>query len=429
MKKEIKVGLLGCGTVGSGVLKILQNNKAKIQNQTDASITVKQILVKDIQKKRADWVDKDILTTNPEQIISDSEIDIIVEVMGGIDPAKDYILRSIKNKKNIVTANKDIMSRFGQEILGLGDKESVDVYFEASVGGGIPIVRPLKNCLVGNRMNMVMGIINGTTNYVLTRMSQDDIDFNKALFEAQEEGYAEADPESDISGADAAAKIAILASIAFNARVKFNQVFKEGISEITTADIVYSREMGYVIKLVALAKITDGKIEARVHPTMIKNNHPLASVNGIYNAIFVVGDSVGEVMFFGQGAGSMPTASAVVGDIVEIARNLQYERTGKVGCTCFESLDVLPISDIYSSFYIRMTVLDKHGVLAQIAKAFGDNKVSIDSVVQKQSLGSNAELIFITHITKESDLRKALDDIDSLDVVEKVDNVIRVEVG
>lgn len=427
MKKEVNIALLGLGTVGSGVYKVLQSHQRDFRLKVGSELNLKAILVKDVKKKRVAKVDKNLFTDDFSLILKDPEIDIVVEVMGGIEPAKTYILKAIERGKAVVTANKELMSNYGQEILEAAEARGVDVFFEASVGGGIPIIRPLKECLAGNKISKVMGIVNGTTNFILTRMSEENLPFEEALREAQERGYAESDPSADIEGDDATAKIAILASIAFNSRVTASQVYTEGISKITPKDLAYASELGYVVKLLALAKETNGELDVRVHPTMIPASHPLAAVRGVYNAIFVEGDAVGEVMFFGQGAGSLPAASAVVGDIIDASRNLKTGRSGRIGCTCFEEKKMKGIDEIKTSYYILMDALDKPGVLAKIAKAFGGSDVSLASVIQKGPRGETAELMFITHLTQEKNLRGALDKISQLEVVREVYNVVRVE--
>lgn len=430
--KKINVGLLGLGTVGSGVYKLLTRRRRDLRRLVDADLIIKRIAIKDLRELKTRplvRVDKSIVTENARAIINDPEIDIIVEVIGGIEPAKSFILEAINNGKQVVTANKELLAKFGKDIMEASDEKGVDVYFEASVGGGIPIIRALKESLAGNKISMVMGIVNGTTNFILTKMSEEMWPFRRALEDAQRRGYAERNPRQDIEGDDAQSKIAILASIAFNARVTADQVFKEGISAITPQDIVYAHEMGYTIKLIALAKEDKDGLDVRVHPTMISKNHPLASVRDVYNAIFVEGDAVGEVMLFGQGAGSLPAASAVVGDIIEVARNLQYGRSGKVGCTCFETKRVKPIDEIVTSYYLLMGAVDKPGVLAKVARVFGDSHVSLASVIQKRTRGNLAELVFVTHMVQEKNLKQALRKIAKLDVVDRVYNVIRVEGG
>lgn len=427
MKKDINIGLLGLGTVGSGVYRILTRHHDDFRLKVGADLNIKAILEKDVSKADAVGADRSLVTNDASSIIDDPDIDIMVEVLGGVEPAKTFILQAIESGKHIVTANKELLAGYGKDIFEAADAKGVDVYFEASVGGGIPIIHPLKECLASNKIIKVMGIVNGTTNYVLTRMAEEGCLFKEALEEAQAKGYAERDPSADIEGRDAAAKIAILASIAFNSRVTSPDVYMEGISRVTPEDIMYAGEMGYVIKLIALAKEEKDGLDVRVHPAMIPRDHPLASVRGVYNAIFVEGDAVGEVMFFGPGAGSMPAASAVVGDILDVARNLQYGRSGKVGCTCFETKKIKKIEEINSGYYLLMNVVDRPGVLAKIAKAFGDNDVSLASVIQKGPRGANAELVFVTHLTREKNLRVALKVIEGLDVVNEVCNVIRVE--
>ncbi len=427
MRKQVNIGLLGLGTVGSGVYKILTRHKENFGQKIGATINLKRILEIDTARVDELGIDRNIVAGDFSLIVNDPEINIIVEVIGGIEPARTFILQALDSGKHIVTANKELMASHGEEILKKADEKKLDVYFEASVGGGIPIIRPLKQCLIGNKISKVMGIVNGTTNFILTQMSQAGCPFDEALEEAQRRGYAERDPSADIEGHDAAAKIAILASIAFNSRVPSSQVYTEGISNITPQDITYARELGCVVKLVAIAKEGNSELEVRVHPTMIPCSHPLASVEGVYNAIFVVGDAVGEVMFFGEGAGSMPAASAIVGDIIDIVRNIQYGSSGRIGCTCFETKKIKPIDEINSSFYLLMNVFDKPGVLAQIAKVFGNNNVSLASVIQRGPRGENAELMFLTHLVKEKNLHAALEGIRELPVVHEVSNVIRVE--
>lgn len=430
MKKRINIGLLGLGTVGSGVYKILQRRKGELSRLVHADLVVKKIAIKDLAELKTRAlvkVDRKIVTTNAMEIIRDPEVDIVVEVIGGVDPARRFVLEAIKRGKQVVTANKEVIANHGKEVLEAADAKGVDFYFEASVGGGIPIIRPLKESLSGNRISEVIGIVNATTNFILTKMSEEAMPFKEALHLAQQHGYAERNPSQDIQGDDAAAKIAILASIAFNARVQARQVYREGIAKITQEDILYAHEMGYAIKLIALAREEKDGLDVRVHPAMIPKNHPLAAVRGVYNAIFTVGDSAGETMFFGQGAGSMPAASAVVGDIIEVARNLQYERSGKIGCTCFEIKKVKPIDDIITSYYLLMGAVDKPGVLAKISKAFGDSEVSLASVIQKRLRGRLAELVFVTHPVREKNLRISLRRIERLNVVEKIYNIVRVE--
>lgn len=426
-KDRITIALLGLGTVGSGVYRILSKHKEDFEKRLGLSLVSKAFLEKDLSRADELGISRELVTSDFESIVSNPEIDVVVEVLGGTEPAKTFIERAIEKGKSVVTANKELMAKHGEEILKAAAAKGVDVFFEASVGGGIPIVRPLRECLAGNKINKIMGIVNGTTNFILTRMSEAGESFEAALKEAQSLGYAERDPTADIEGYDAASKIAILASIAFNCRVIFEDVHKEGISGVTLTDIIYANEMGYVLKLIALAKEEDSGLDIRVHPMMIPKEHPLAAVSGVFNAIFVEGDAVGEVMFFGEGAGSMPAGSAIVGDIIDIARNLKYGGTGRLRVLNYEDKPIKKIGEINSSYYLLMEAADRPGVLAQVAKAFGDHQVSLASVIQKGPRGESAELVFITHLVREENLRRALKVIEGLEVVNKVQSVIRVE--
>ncbi|RJQ56341.1 MAG: homoserine dehydrogenase [Actinobacteria bacterium] len=427
-RRTVNISLLGAGTVGGGVWRVITEAE-DVSNKIGAELSIRHVLVKDLAELADDDVGLDpaLVTDDPQVALADPEVDVVVELIGGVHPALEFILRAIGDGKHVVTANKELMANHGAEILDAAEAKGVDVRFEASVGGGIPIIHPLKESLAANRIKRVMGIVNGTTNYVLSKMTDEWCSFDEALEEAKALGYAEADPSADLSGRDAAAKITILASIAFNTRMKGEEVFSEGIYNITADDIAYAAEVGYVIKLIALAQEVDGDLDVRVHPMMIPSTHPLAPVSGNYNAIFVQGDAVGDVMFFGQGAGRMPTASSVVGDIYDIARNIRHGCPGRLGCTCFREHRIRPIGEVASEFYLRLTAADRPGVLARVADAFGRHEVSLSSVIQKQSTGTAAELIFLTHPTKESDLRGALAEIGDLEVVSRVENVIRVE--
>ncbi|GAW93246.1 homoserine dehydrogenase [Calderihabitans maritimus] len=426
-KDSVQIGLLGLGTVGTGVLKVLTQNSSDIEQKVGKKIEVKKILVRDINKPRRVEVDPSLLTTEVQDILEDEDIDIVVEVMGGIEPAKDYVLEALHRGKNVVTANKDLLAEYGKELFEASAEHSSDLFFEASVAGGIPIIRPLKECLAGNRIEEVMGIINGTTNYILTKMTTEGSDFEEVLKQAQELGYAEADPTADVKGYDAARKIAILASIAFGTRVTFRDVYVEGITEISREDIEYARELGYVIKLLGIAREKDGVVEVRVHPALIPVCHPLAAVNDVFNAVFVRGDAVGEAMFYGRGAGELPTASAVVGDIIEVARDLNLGVTGRIACTCFTQKRIKPIGEVETKFYLRLKVKDQPGVLAGIASVFGNMDVSLASVIQKRREEDWAEIVLITHQVQEKNLRDALTIIRNLSTVDSVGNVIRVE--
>ncbi|NLO21186.1 MAG: homoserine dehydrogenase [Syntrophomonadaceae bacterium] len=424
----INVGLLGCGTVGSGVVELLDKNLGIISRRTGDVIELKRVVDQDLDKCRALGIKESKLSRNFDDILYDDEIDIVVELIGGIEPALTFIMKAMEHGKHVVTANKDLIAEKGKELFDMAQTHKVDFYFEASVAGGIPIIYPLKQSLAGNQIQEVIGILNGTTNYILSKMSEEGRAFADVLREAQELGYAEADPTADIEGLDAGRKIAILASIAFNSRVTVDDVYVEGISKITLNDIKFARELGYVIKLLAVAKQgEDGSIQARVHPAFLPRKHPLAAVNDVYNAVFVRGDAVGEIMHYGQGAGKLPTASSVLGDIIDIGRNILYKANGRISCTCYEDKKILDVSQLRAQFYIRMTVKDQPGVLAGIAGVFGSNNVSLATVLQTTYGGEMAELILITHQVEERDLNDSLVVLRGMPLVGNIDNVIRLE--
>jgi homoserine dehydrogenase len=424
-KRTIHIGQIGCGTVGSGVISILRDNADTISRRTGCRIAVKRVAVKDLSDPRYVELPDEIITTDAADIIRDPEIEIVVEVMGGIEPARTLVLEAINSGKNIVSANKELMSTHGGEILRAAEEKGVDVAYEASVGGGIPILLPLKQSLAGNEIDQILGIVNGTTNYVLTRMTEEGLSFSEAVAKAQSLGYAEADPSADVEGRDAAAKVAILASMAFNSRVTLDDVYAEGIASITTDDINFARDLGYVIKLLAVAKDEPDGISVRVHPTMIPDDHPLVAVRDENNAIFVSGDAVGELMFYGKGAGSLPAASAVVGDVISISRNML---TGGrlVGCTCFHAKPIKSIADVVCRYFMIFEVPDQPGVLARIAGVFGENGVSIKSVIQ-HGMGKEARIVLITHAVREESIRATIRGLEELEAVNRIASVIRVE--
>ncbi|NPV28635.1 MAG: homoserine dehydrogenase [Firmicutes bacterium] len=427
----VGIGLLGVGTVGSGVVKLLSENALQIVQRVGKRVEIKKVLERDPEKPRLLGIPRERVADSFEAVLKDPEVQIVVELLGGIDPARGYIREALRQGKHVVTANKDVIAAYGKELFEAAALGRADLYFEASVGGGIPVIRILKESLAANRIEEVIGIVNGTTNYILTRMSEEELDFATALRAAQAAGYAEADPSADIEGYDAARKIAILASIAFNTRVTPDDVFVEGISKIAPEDISYARELGYVIKLLAIARAREEEIEVRVHPAFLPQNHPLASVRGVFNAIFIRGNAVGETMFYGQGAGQMPTASAVVGDIMEIIRNMESKSTGRSACTCFLEKKIRPRGKISSKYYVRLVVKDQPGVLASIAGVFGNHQVSLASVIQKRTLVMSgeimAEIVVITHEVQEQNIQDALVIIRGLSIVGSVENVIRVE--
>ncbi|HEY5540614.1 MAG TPA: homoserine dehydrogenase [Coriobacteriia bacterium] len=425
--RTVRVGLIGLGTVGSGVVEILHRHGADFRSRAGVDIE----LVKFADRNTARFADlglpADRCVTDAQAVIDDPSIDVVIELIGGTGIAREVVLAALGAGKSVVTANKALLASHGEEVMAAAEANGVDILFEASVGGGIPIIGPLKHSLTSNEIQTVMGIVNGTTNYMLTRMAEDGLDYDTALAEAQAKGFAEADPTADVDGLDAAAKIAILSSIAFNSRVVMAQVPAEGIRSLTPEDLSYAREMGYTIKLLAIARRTDSGVDVRVHPTMIPSSHPLASVNGVYNAIYVVGDAVGETMFFGEGAGSLPAASAVVGDLIEQARRIQTGCAPLVGCTCTEKLAVRDIAQLETEYYVRLAVADKIGVLAAVATVFGNHGVSIGSVIQKRAESGVAQIVYVTHQAREADVRSALAEIEALEVVNAVASVVRVE--
>ena len=427
MKEAIKIGLLGSGTVGSGVVRVLKENMEEITARVGTHLVLAKVLVRDKKKPRP-YLDGIELTDRVEDILEDEEISVVVEVMGGLHPAKEYMLRAMEAGKSVVTANKDVVAQFGQELFDMAEKHDVDFRFEASVGGGIPIIMPLKQCLTANRISEVLGIVNGTTNYMLTKMSEEGMSYDDVLKEAQEKGYAEANPSADVDGLDAARKAAILSSIAFNMRISLADVSVEGITKITPEDISYAKNLGYVVKLLAIGKETDDGINVRVHPVFLPKEHPLASVNGVHNAIFVRGNAIGEAMFYGPGAGSLPTASAVVADIIDVSRDIVTHSFGRLNCTCYREKVLCPIEKTQSSYYVRLLVEDKPGVLGAIATAFGNADVSLQSVIQTQRNGNEqAEIVAITHCVSHANILAALGVLKALPVVSEVRNLIRVE--
>jgi len=427
VNQPIYVGLLGAGTVGSGVINILTDNAYNIENKVGAPVRIKKILVRNPAKVRNADLDIGLIVTNIDDVLNDDDISIVVEVMGGEQPAKDYMMRALEAGKHVVTANKDVVARYGRDLFVLAEKNHVDFLFEGSVGGGIPIIRPLKQCLAANRISEVMGIVNGTTNYMLTKMTRDRVDFAEVLAEAQAKGYAEADPTADVGGWDAARKIAILASIAFGTRISVDDVYVEGITNISLKDIEYASELGYVIKLLAIAKDDGNGINVRVHPAFIASTHPLAAVNDVFNAVFIKGDAVGETMFYGRGAGQMPTASAVTADIIDVARDIHHNVSSRILCTCYHEKPLQSVDQTESPFFIRLLVEDKPGVLAAIAGAFGAQQVSLNSVIQKRKVDSCAELVLITYKVSTANLRLAITSLSGMSVVREVQSVIRVE--
>lgn len=420
-----KIALLGMGTVGGGVYEIIERQKEEMPFKIGAALEVVKVLVRN-KAKYADRIPAEKLTDVWEDVIGDDSIDIVVEVMGGIEPARTYIKAALEKGKHVVTANKDLMAMHGHELLELAGEHHCDLLFEAAVAGGIPIIRPLKQCLAGNNITEIMGIINGTTNFILTKMKEDGMDFGEALQLATDLGYAEADPTADIEGYDAGRKLAIMASIAFHTSVTFDDVFTEGITKITAKDMRYAKEMGCSIKLLGIAKNTETGIEVKVHPTMIPENHPLAAVNDSFNAVFVHGDAVDDAMFYGRGAGVLPTGSAVVGDIMDVARNMLFHCNGRIGCSCYKNLPIKRIGDTTSRYYIRMRLEDRAGTLAAMAGVFAENDASIAILLQKETIENDAEIVVVTHEVAEKKFMDAIKKFSSMEMVKEISSIIRV---
>ena len=420
----VRVGVLGCGHVGSALIRLIAEHAPLVEARAGVKVEVTRVAVRNLAKERDVDIAASCFTHDAEEVVSDPSVDLVVEVIGGIEPARSLIKAALDGGKPVVTANKELLANFGRELFEAAEAAGVDLLFEASVCGGIPLIRPLRESLAGDRIRRLMGIVNGTTNFVLTRMSESGSSFHDALGEAQTLGYAERDPTADVEGFDAAAKAAIIASIAFGTWVVAGDVYREGISGLTAQDIDSARHLGYVVKLLAIAEDVDGEVAVRVHPAMVPAGHPLASVKDSFNAVFIEGDAVGDLMFYGRGAGGMPTASAVLGDLVDAAKNLTG---GGRGATMgvMGRKRVRPIDEMESQFYVLVEVADRPGVLAALASAFGTHGVSIKSM-QQQGIADDARLIFVTHKARERDLEATMHDVRQLDVVHKVGSILRV---
>ncbi|WP_303722586.1 homoserine dehydrogenase [Malonomonas rubra] len=430
---SIKIGLLGFGTIGTGVIRVLQKNADLLQQRLGTTLELAKIIDLDITTDRGVKVDTALLSTDVEEIISNPEIDIVIELIGGYEPAKSFILKAIANGKHVVTANKALMALHGQEILAAAEKQGVDVMFEAAVGGGIPVISAIKENLCANNFSNVLGILNGTCNYILTEMTENGSDFAPVLQSAQELGYAEADPSFDIEGIDTAHKIALLAALCFGTKVDFDNVYTEGITKVAAIDIQFATQMGYKIKLLAIGKNLGDQIEVRVHPTMIPASYQLAEVDGVFNAIRLSGDFLGPALLYGSGAGMDATASAVMGDVMSIGRDMlagAKRRTPIMGY-CAEQIVELPIkpmSEIVSHYYLRFTTVDKPGVLAQISSILGKYDISIQSMIQPERHEADAvPIVIMTHDAKEANINQALAEIDQLEIVQQPTRLIRVE--
>ena len=431
--RKIGIGLIGFGTVGSGMVKILLEKRQLIESRLGASLALKWIALRDLEKDRGVAVDASLVTTDPEMVVNDPEVDIVVELIGGYDPAKTFILKAIENGKHVVTANKALLAAHGDEIFSAASRKGVEVGFEASVGGGIPLIRSIKEGLVANSIQGLYGILNGTANYILTKMTDQGEAFSDVLKEAQALGYAEADPTFDIEGIDAAHKLTILLSIAYGIPIDFEAVYTEGISKVTPLDIKFMKEFGYRIKLLAISKDDGEAIEARVHPTLIPADAMLANVNEAYNALYIQGDAVGNVMFYGPGAGMMPTGSAVVSDLVDVARNILGGAVGRVPSIGYQPAEVKArriksIEELETEYYFRFSAEDRPGVLSKISGILGRHQISIKSVHQKgRDLVGAVPIVMITHEAKEAAVKEALSEIDQLDIAKDKTVLIRIE--
>ncbi|MDH6674814.1 homoserine dehydrogenase [Paenibacillus sp. LBL] len=426
--KPVRVGLLGLGTVGTGVVRIVEGHQEDLSSQVGSPITIERIAVKHLEKYRSVSVDQTKLTEDPWEVIRDPEIDVIVEVMGGIEQTKSYILEALDRGKHIVTANKDLMALHGAEILAKAQEKQCDVFYEASVAGGIPIIRTLIEGFSSDRIMKIMGIVNGTTNFILTKMSQEGASYEDVLVEAQQLGYAEADPTSDVEGLDAARKMAILGTLGFRTNVELQDVSVKGISQVTKDDIAYAKRLGYEMKLLGIAERQDDEFSISVQPTMVRKGHPIAAVNGVFNAVYVYGEAVGETMFYGAGAGEMPTATSVVADLVAIIKNLKLGVNGLKAIVPYKLKKLKTDEQIVYKNFILLHVDDKAGVLAQITQVFAQHDVSLESVVQQPNEHNpDAEIIIVTHNASKANMDKVLNHFEGLDVIRRIKSVYRVE--
>jgi len=427
---SIKIGLIGFGTIGSGVVKAIQERSSFLKKKIGVSLELKKIADKDILTPRNVKIEQGLLTQNVDEVLNDPEIKIVIELVGGIHPAKEFIIKALQNGKHVVTANKALLASEWDELFRVADAKGVDIYFEASVAGGIPIIKSLREGLVANEIQGIYGIVNGTANYILTQMEENKYEFRQALAGAQEQGYAEKDPSLDIKGIDSAHKLVILASLGFGMNVKLEDVYVEGIQDISPSDIEYASEFGYKIKLLAIAKKDENELEVRVHPTLLPNEHLLASVKGVYNAVYVVGDLVGKQLFYGQGAGQLPTSSAVVADVVDLAYNIKHGVRGRVPSITYDAKikRIRKIEEIETGYYMRFSAIDRPGVLASIAGILGKNNISIASVIQKQRMREQiVPIVLMSHDAKEANVRSAFNEIDSLPVIKRKSLALRIE--
>lgn len=426
--EPISIGLLGLGTVGSGVVQIIENHQEKLTHQIGRPIQIKKVLVKDIKKERAVTVDPTILTTDVEEVINNHEIDVVIEVMGGVEETRKHLIQALKNKKHVVTANKDLMALHGSELLSIAVENGCDLFYEASVAGGIPILRSLVDGLSSDHITKMMGIVNGTTNFILTKMSKQGSAYEDVLREAQQLGYAEADPTSDVEGLDAARKMAILATLGFSMKIDLDDVRVQGITTITERDLQYAKQLDYTMKLIGIAQIENDKVEVSVQPTLLADTHPLASVNDEYNAVYVYGEAVGETMFYGPGAGSLPTATSIVSDLVVVLKNMVLGVNGKSVITPQFEKNLKAPHEILSKYFLRFQVKDQIGVLANITTIFSENGVSFEKILQLPVKEKGlSEIVIVTHSTSLKDFEGILAQLEVLPSVHQIKSSYRVE--
>ncbi|OAJ72563.1 homoserine dehydrogenase [Brevibacillus sp. SKDU10] len=427
-KKQVKVGLMGLGTVGTGVVRIVDAHQEDLFNQTGLSIEIHKILVQDKEKARSIVIDQEKITTNADELLEDPDIDVIVEVIGGIHPTKDYLLKALAKGKNVVTANKDLMALHGAELLHKAQEKKCDVFYEASVAGGIPILRALVEGFSSDRITKMMGIVNGTTNYIMTKMSKEGAEYREVLAEAQALGYAESDPTADVEGFDAARKMAILSTLGFRVPMNLEDVQVRGISKVNKEDIAYGKKLGYEVKLLGIARRDNDEIEVSVQPTMVHKSHPLASVNGVFNAVYVHGEAVGETMFYGPGAGEMPTATAVVSDLISVVKNMKLGVNGRGTVAPYKEKKLKTDDKKFSKYFIRLIVADKRGVLAQITNLLAEKDVSLDQVIQQPYQDSGqSEIVMVTHTSSKYNVASVLKTLEGMDVISEIKSYYQVE--
>jgi homoserine dehydrogenase len=425
-KENVKIGLIGMGTIGAGVVELFKQNGSRISEQIDMNLILEKVADRDLSRAQGFDLADGVMTTEASEVIDNPEIDIVIELIGGVEPARGFITRALENGKYVVTANKDLMATYGGELFALARKYNRNIFYEASVGGGIPLIRPLKQSLVADRLHRIIGIVNGTTNYIFTRMTTDNLDLKEALTEAQKLGFAEPDPTNDIEGRDAVYKLVIMAGLAFGQSIAPDQVYVQGISGVSFQDITYARELGYAIKLLAIGEKLPSGIALRVHPALVSHVHPLASVRNEFNAIFIEGEAVGDVMLYGRGAGAKPTATAILADVAEAARSICHQTNGGViEKIAMQSVPV-PITELTSRFYLRILADDRPGVFASLGNAFGEEQVSLDMVIQKRRVGTMAEIVLVTHDVKEDAFQKAFSRVMQIPAVKPEPSMIRL---